>query len=751
MTEYLHSSINTRIIDRSFVTQVAQGTTTLYAAMLAEQGPDNEIVTLNDPSEFLFNFGDPNLEKYGQTGYNVLRWLQAGGKAHVIRTLPSTACYANLIMSLRLESTGSIPASPATAAAISSSTVFGSLTAAAWKLLTDVTMTLTINGITVIVTSLNFSGIDDTTTDTAGVDIAAILNSALNLPGTANDVTVAYNTTTDTITLTTVATGAAASISVGAVTAPDVSFHLGLASMSDTGTNLVNGAGTATSITPVFTNTTLGLSGSVAALENEVGDVVVSAANVNTPPNSLAYLPVPIMGFYPKGRGSFYNKNYGIKLAAMSSLDKTFEFRTYELNITAVDDNNNSVIIEGPFVVSFDTLAKSKSRESMYIANVINKYSKYLNVYVNENNIQQILDFFYLKNTAPGTNPLHYDFVFGKEKKGATTLIHTNTGDYHFTWNTTSFTEPGNQYKSKAGLLDNGRDVDQGVFSTENAALQAQEESILAAAYSGTTVTEILNVKKYLIDVVLDANYSSAVKEAVGAFIDARGDCVGMLDVGFQANHTQSINERLSNPGLTMSNFRLSVWAHDFIVRDTYNGLDIKVTTPYMLANKIPTVDNNLGIQYPFVGPTDGVVSGFEKINFIPNEDQKEEMYQAQVNYVEQDPRRYNFGSQLTSQVQNSALSDINNVRALLRIKRETETLMNEYRFKFNDQQTLTAANYDLNESLQRWVTNRACSYIKGTVYRSDYDRQQKIARVKIELQFTGIIERIFIDIIVNR
>lgn len=744
MIEYLHSSINTRIIDRSFVTQVAQGTTTLYAAMLAEQGPDNEIVTLNDPSEFLFNFGDPNLEKYGQTGYNVLRWLQAGGKAHVIRTLPSTACYANLIMSLRLASTGSVPASLATSATISSAVPSVLTDIPTWVAITDGTMTLNINGITVIVTSLDFSDV----TDLAGV--ATIINGALNLPGTANDVTVAYAALTG-FTLTTTATGATTSLTIGAVTAPDVSFHLGLANKTDTGSDLVNSTGSATSITPVFTNTTLGFSGSVTALENEVGDVVVSAANVDTPPNSLAYLPVPIMGFYPKGRGSFYNKNYGIKLAAMSSLDKTFEFRTYELNITAVDDNNNSVIIEGPFVVSFDTLAKSKSRESMYIANVINKYSKYLNVYVNENNIQQILDFFYLKNTAPGTNPLHYDFVFGKEKKGATTLIHTNTGDYHFTWNTTSFTEPGNQYKSKVGLLDNGRDVDQGVFSTENLALQAQEDSILAAAYSGTTVTEILNVKKYLIDVVLDAEYSSAVKTAVGAFIDARGDCVGMLDVGFQANHTQSINERLSNPGLTMSNFRLSVWAHDFIVRDTYNGLDIKVTTPYMLANKIPTVDNNLGIQYPFVGPTDGVVSGFEKINFIPNEDQKEEMYQAQVNYVEQDPRRYNFGSQLTSQVQNSALSDINNVRALLRIKRETETLMNEYRFKFNDQQTLTAANYDLNESLQRWVTNRACSYIKGTVYRSDYDRQQKIARVKIELQFTGIIERIFIDIIVNR
>ena len=744
MTEYLHSSINTRIIDRSFVTQVAQGTTTLYAAMLAEQGPDNEIVTLNDPSEFLFNFGDPNLEKYGQTGYNVLRWLQAGGKAHVIRTLPSTASYSNVILNLNLAAVGPSSSVAASSATISSTVLSVLTNTATWQGIYDGTMTLNINGITVIVTSLDFSGVTNGgDMAVTGPEIAAIINGALNLPGTANDVTVAYATLTG-FTLTTTATGAATSLTIGAVTAPDVSFHLGLANQTDTGTDLIPGVGANTSITPSFNNSTLGAAASVAGLQALVGDVVVDNSTVGLG------LAVPVMAFYPKGRGSYYNANYGISLAVMSSLDKTFEFRTYELNITAVDGSGNSIVIEGPFVVSFDTLAKSKSRESMYIANVINKYSKYLNVYVNSNNIQQVLDYMDFKNSGV-FNPLHIDLVFGKQKKDATVAIHSIGAGYTFQWITTSFSLLTNPYKSKEGLLASGRDVALGVFSTENAALQAQEESILAAAYSGTTVTEILNVKKYLIDVVLDANYSSAVKEAVGAFISARGDCVGMLDVGFQANHTQSINERLSNPGLMMSDFRLSVWAHDFIVRDTYNGLDIKVTTPYMLANKIPTVDNNLGIQYPFVGPTDGVVSGFEKINFIPNEDQKEEMYQAQVNYVEQDPRRYNFGSQLTSQVQNSALSDINNVRALLRIKRETETLMNEYRFKFNDQQTLTAANYDLNESLQRWVTNRACSYIKGTVYRSDYDRQQKIARVKIELQFTGIIERIFIDIIVNR
>ena len=146
-----------------------------------------------------------------------------------------------------------------------------------------------------------------------------------------------------------------------------------------------------------------------------------------------------------------------------------------------------------------------------------------------------------------------------------------------------------------------------------------------------------------------------------------------------------------------------------------------------------------------------GALSGFEAINFLPNEAEKENLYKKQINYVERDPKRTNLGSQLTSQTANSALSDLNNVRALLRMVRDVEEMMSDNRFKFNDQITLDDMNYDLNNYLQKWKSNRTCASIAGTVYRSDYDRQQKIARVKIELVFTGIIERIFVDWIVNR
>jgi len=766
--EYLHSSVRTNIIDRSFVTQTAQGLTALYAAMLAEQGPDNSIVELNSPDEFLFNFGEPNLANYGQTGFNVIEWLRAGGKAFVTRVLPDTATFANVILNVNL-----------------------------------------------------------TDTDASGVSPLVI--------------------------------------------------------------------------TPSFT-TSSSNNASEAALDALVADSTIALASSGT--------TVPVAVFYPKGRGKWYSykntntdrNNFGVKLQVVNTYDRTFNFRTYELSFTNRDDNGNDVVVEGPFLVSFDKFAKNKSRESVFIADVINKYSRFFSVKVNSTNIDALLATI-LTYMPTATNPLHVDFIFGKERKigqntyskihslnTVTNILVTGAGNYSSTptitisggggsgatatavlsgtdlasvtvvdngsgytytpnvtistgvangsavaviaprinWSvagittaapgvtaTATVTVTSGEVVSAAVVLGGGvytstptvtvvdSDVGSETAATVVASINAAgavtalavvsgganytqatttitisapsvitgsataaqmlgngsngsfnsntEELLLAAAYNGETVTNILDVKQYPIDMVLDANYVPSVKTAIANFITQRGDCLGILDCNFQANVAQTVDQRSSNSGLQVSDFRLAIFGQDFIIRDTYNGQDIKVTTPYFLAKKIPQIDILRGIQYPFVGPVDGVISGFEKINFIPNEPEKETLYTSQINYVEKDPKRYNFGSQLTSQVQNSALSDINNVRALLRMKREVEALMNEKRFSFNDQITLDAANYDLNQYLQKWKSNRTCQSISGTVYRSDYDRQQKIARVKIELVFTGIIERIFVDIIVNR
>lgn len=710
MPEYLHPSVRTTIIDRSFVFQSAQGSTVLFAVFMAEKGPDNVIVELNTVDEALFYFGEPNIAEYGQSFYNVLEWLKSGGKAQVIRILPADATYSSLLLQLSTKGLA---------------------------------------------------------TDATGREITPAIISATS------------------------------------VTAP----------------------------------------ASLAAVSSLLTGTVVPVAGVST---------YPLAAIIPTGRGASYN-GMGARITLLDNLDNTYDFRTYNIEFTIKDATGNDVTVDGPYIVSFDRFARSKSRESMYFASVVNKYSQFVRIVDNAANIDKVMaiaagprtdiapneiDMFFgieKANDVLGSNPvtdkltnakvatteqilldgsttsvdgvavIEDDIVLVKNQSDAkqngvytvpatgawvrsiemnNTLLDASkkfitvtSGDTQAgtNWKVSSTvanvpgTDPINWVKFRLPLhsnvfngvkwntgfgktndptnpaainyLDNGKN---GVWTPTT------EEQLLVQAYSGIVAPAILDKRQYPIDVILDSNCSTAVKNAMSALAGTiRGDCVAILDCGFQANASQTIDYRTNY--ISMSDRNTAIFAHDFVVFDAYNGENIKVTTPYFIAAKIPSNDDRNGIQYPFVGPLNGALSGFEAINFLPNEAEKENLYKKQINYVERDPKRTNLGSQLTSQTANSALSDLNNVRALLRMVRDVEEMMSDNRFKFNDQITLDDMNYDLNNYLQKWKSNRTCASIAGTVYRSDYDRQQKIARVKIELVFTGIIERIFVDWIVNR
>jgi len=291
-----------------------------------------------------------------------------------------------------------------------------------------------------------------------------------------------------------------------------------------------------------------------------------------------------------------------------------------------------------------------------------------------------------------------------------------------------------------------------GDLSEENKALRDKTlDSLLVRAYTGLIDPEILNVKAYPIDVVMDSNYNTPVKNAIVEFVTKmRDDIFGIVDTSFTSSPEQAIDFRRNK--MQVSDFRVALFTQDLIIDDAaYTGNHIKVTPTYFLASKIPNNDIDNGLHWNFVGPRRGTISGFEKLSWNPNEAWKEQLYKSKVNYIEKDNVSTKFGSQNTSQAMTSALSNINNVRTLLRIKREVEALMEDYLFEYNDDKTWEAAQSNLNDYLTKWISNRACDSISGEVYASKYDREQKILRVKIEVVFNSIIERIRIDISVNK
>lgn len=300
--------------------------------------------------------------------------------------------------------------------------------------------------------------------------------------------------------------------------------------------------------------------------------------------------------------------------------------------------------------------------------------------------------------------------------------------------------------------LDKGTDGDlelsNGFDGINNSARETVKTQLLSKAYRGLIDPNVTNKKQLPFKYLLDANYPLEVKQAmVSLASEIRKDLFVWIDTEFCSSPAQALEWRMNK--FPISTKHAGIFTQDFLVYDDNTGKDIKVTLSYFLSKMIPNCATQYGLHFPIAGPRRGIVDGYKEnsISFIPNELYKEQLYTKQINYVETDTRRTKIGSQLTSDTKNTALSNINNVLTVLDIQRDTEYMSEMYQFEFNDNDTISSFQSELNQYLTKYTSNRSCEEVKATVYSSDYDKQQKILRVKLEIKFNNVIERIVIDI----
>ena len=274
---------------------------------------------------------------------------------------------------------------------------------------------------------------------------------------------------------------------------------------------------------------------------------------------------------------------------------------------------------------------------------------------------------------------------------------------------------------------------------------QANIDSLLVQGYKGLIDDNILNRRLMPFKYLLDANFNVSVKNAIVDLAqNIRKDVFAWLDTEICANPSQAIAWRANKFPITTN--MAAIYAQDGIVFDEFQGRDVRVTMSYQLAKMIPTHAITTGLQYPMAGNARGGVS-LPQISYIPNELQKEEMYNRQVNYVETNGKFNKFGTQLTTTTKNDALVNINNMLVVLDIKRNVEVMAEDVLFEFNEAETINSFQQSLNNFLAKYKNNKSCESISARVYSSDYDKLQKILRVAISVSFYGIIERVIINI----
>lgn len=464
----------------------------------------------------------------------------------------------------------------------------------------------------------------------------------------------------------------------------------------------------------------------------------------------------PIMAVVSAGRGK-YGNNLSFRIAPNNSLDDTYNFRLYDYSIMETNSNGSLEIVDDSITTSLFPEALSVGNSSLFIDAMAKKYHDNVNLVFSESVYESLLDDLAAAVDDAGTTPdpvkntNEIDFLFGINKLTGEEYEHVLLTVDSVNLNTLQGVklESGSDGAFDIANQVPTSDTDPTPIDNTPALIAAAKEKMYVQAYLGSVDGGVQNKKKFPIDVVLDANFSTAIKEAMTTLVQNRYDIHAFIDCGITASAADALSFRANE--YQTSDYNASLYAHDFMVYDPYISQEIPVTISYLLAQKIPTHDRMHGVHYPIAGPFRGILSGFKSISWVPNELEREDLYKQRINYIEQDKKSTRIMAQNTTQLRTSALTATNNVRVLKKIVRAAETIAEDYYFEFASTSTLSNFSTNLNRVLSEWVNNGACSVCSATVYQTAYDKDMKTARVKIDIVFNNVIERIVIEVNVGK
>lgn len=274
------------------------------------------------------------------------------------------------------------------------------------------------------------------------------------------------------------------------------------------------------------------------------------------------------------------------------------------------------------------------------------------------------------------------------------------------------------------------------------------------------------------VDVIMDAGYDVEIKtKMVEYLMTYRPDIILFLDeykLGFTSNqyesttptptslstvfaYTDETKKELYNKFKT----NIAVYQQYFTINENTLFEDersIYVTPSYFIARLLPYNDAVHGVQYPMAGLRRGVLSGATSVNINPKPTQKDSWFATRYNYVEKSSREYAFMSQRTfdnsTAERYTALSFLNNSRALQKIVKQIEAISREYLFEYNDAITLSQLKAELSKYINNWLANRTLDKAEVDVRKNELSNEA--VDVTIVIRFTDTIEVITVDLTVE-
>jgi len=406
--------------------------------------------------------------------------------------------------------------------------------------------------------------------------------------------------------------------------------------------------------------------------------------------------------FYPVGRGAWYN-NLSIKLTPALDYEDAYVLDIYQ----SITGSTIPVLIES-YTVSFNPDATDVSNESMFVENVLEKYSDTLRCMVSPT------------ITATEASTWMFEHAF-------TTWVGMSGGN------------DGTMYDA------NGK-LDWSVAQTDMANAYA---GLVTNPMTGEMCEEITDPDCLLFSIVFDGGYPTAVKDRIVDLCEIRTDCMALLDNGDNSRPQNAITARQQSHNY--QTYLAALYECYTKIYDTFTGKYVWMTPMYHVARAFARTERDYNIWWPFAGLTRGICNGIKELRYRLVGGYKDSFKLNQINPI----MRWSNGGDCiwgnwTCQSRPSALQNIHVVLCLLYIKRVLEWNLKYFVYDLNDRYTWEIIKDNVNKFLGDMKTNRALEWYKVNVFATDYDKKLNRCQVQVDLQVTGAIEVISITLAVH-
>lgn len=389
-------------------------------------------------------------------------------------------------------------------------------------------------------------------------------------------------------------------------------------------------------------------------------------------PDSEQYLTYPLFCFYSTGKGD-YGNDFRVRMTPDNNGDRSNEYKNYTVELSTASSGMRKIGVFSRAMMYVNGIVGTKSYFLDDLINDEDEGSTKINVYTDVNNFEKILEVYNTNSENPDLIPETADILFGKNKLGVAIDDINISTEQGSTVGTVISLDDVNGIPLESGDNGNfGPGVDP---STKEKAI---EDGYLAA-FGGKLDKGVLSTRRFPVRYFYDANYSENVKSALIALVNKREDCQLYLDAGIQPS-TEAIltwAEQLKGKRGRL----ISTECQHYDIKDPFTGKRITMTTTYFLASIMSRVLEENGLNTAITGEAYAKLSGHIKNSLYPiidadDKEVKEKLYNLKVNYFEAiGENSFIRATQSTSQEINSDLSEENNMRVTLDIKRNLEAM----------------------------------------------------------------------------